>query len=107
MDWINSKFIDIQILRKLKDCRFPTQEPFLLDLGVIIDEGEVKRRLKKRTIMTGFLQWKCLSEDQVIQLESVTDELEIRRLLSEYFRIEEIPAKKQAILCNFHFFNYA
>ncbi len=57
--------------------------------------------------MSGFLDWKYLNEQQVIQLEQVTSEVEIKRLITNIFQIYNLNIRKQKILCNFHFFNYA
>jgi hypothetical protein len=57
--------------------------------------------------MSGFLDWRYVSEDQTEQLEKTVNALEIKKLLISIFQIYHYSTKKQSILCNFHFFNYA
>lgn len=83
--------------------------------------------------MSGYLDWKFISEGQVAQLEACCVESEVkrldhmahyvpyrgnvvlstrfitsfRRLLHECFNVANYPLEKQTVLVDFHFQNYA
>lgn len=53
-----------------------------------------------------FLDYKYVSEDQIVDLEKTFSPEEIKRQLSTIFKVEFSDRRKASILSDFHFYNY-